>query len=153
MIIFNFRWRFSSECPVKPCVYRWGGQYIFAGVSDRVQKRLQLFSQRTAINPTRSSLHHRLHAKATRRPGSNQRLEVRSNGCRQILFNSVHIFYISRHYCCFIFSATHNCWVTEDLVFISRMSNNSYEFVKYLFSKTLKGIGIFKLKYSFDNTE
>jgi len=69
---------------------------------------LQLLGQRTATNTARSAVHYRSHAKATGRPRSNQRLEIRSDGGGQVLFDSVHFFYASRYRCRNVFSASHN---------------------------------------------
>lgn len=115
------RW-LSSQCPVTSHVQQWSCKYIVT-CCIRIQKRLQLLSQRIATYTTRSAIYYWLHAKTTGRSGNNQRLEVCSDGSWQVLFDSVHFFHISRHYCRFVFSTTHYCGVTENIVFTSWMSN------------------------------
>lgn len=73
---------------------------------------MQLLSQRAAAHTTGSAVHHRLHAEAAGRPGSDQRLEVRGDGGGQVLPDRVHVFHFGRHRCRTVFSTTHNRRVT-----------------------------------------
>jgi len=133
LITIIYRWWFSSECPITPRIQQRGCQFVVAGI--RVEKRLQLLGQRIAAHITRSPVYHWPHAKAAGRPRSNQRLEVRSNGSGQVLFDSVHFFHISRYSCRNVFSASHNCWVTQTLCSLLGCRYGSHDFVKYLLQR------------------
>jgi len=142
LIIRLYRWWFSSERPITPRVYQRGCQFVVTCV--RVEKRLQLLGQRIATYTARGAVHHWPHAKATGRPRSDQRLEIRSDGSGQVLFDSVHFFHISCHCCRNVFSASHNCWVTQTLCSLLGCRYGSHDFVKYLFQR----VWVVVLKYN-----